>query len=138
MASGRMLLSLELVALLMCGALPQLADQQTNGTLATPSSLCDSFIDDARRCDFCSRATEAHAACIEHNAAEMELRDGGTRRENCRHGIFEFSVYDIFIGRSLSNYGEFSDLEWRDIIRCLLYTSPSPRDRQKSRMPSSA
>ena len=24
------------------------------------------------------------------------------------------------------------------IIACLLYTSPSPRDRQKSRMPSSA
>ena len=24
------------------------------------------------------------------------------------------------------------------INRCLLYTSPSPRDRQKSRMPSSA
>ena len=26
----------------------------------------------------------------------------------------------------------------RGNIRCLLYTSPSPRDRQKSRMPSSA
>ena len=26
----------------------------------------------------------------------------------------------------------------RKIIICLLYTSPSPRDRQKSRMPSSA
>ena len=25
-----------------------------------------------------------------------------------------------------------------DISTCLLYTSPSPRDRQKSRMPSSA
>ena len=25
-----------------------------------------------------------------------------------------------------------------DSIACLLYTSPSPRDRQKSRMPSSA
>ena len=25
-----------------------------------------------------------------------------------------------------------------DVILCLLYTSPSPRDRQKSRMPSSA
>ena len=24
------------------------------------------------------------------------------------------------------------------VLRCLLYTSPSPRDRQKSRMPSSA
>ena len=26
----------------------------------------------------------------------------------------------------------------QNIIACLLYTSPSPRDRQKSRMPSSA
>ena len=26
----------------------------------------------------------------------------------------------------------------RDDLSCLLYTSPSPRDRQKSRMPSSA
>ena len=26
----------------------------------------------------------------------------------------------------------------KQIYRCLLYTSPSPRDRQKSRMPSSA
>ena len=29
-------------------------------------------------------------------------------------------------------------LEGAGIITCLLYTSPSPRDRQKSRMPSSA
>ena len=29
-------------------------------------------------------------------------------------------------------------LEMRTINTCLLYTSPSPRDRQKSRMPSSA
>ena len=29
-------------------------------------------------------------------------------------------------------------LKPRQIWRCLLYTSPSPRDRQKSRMPSSA
>ena len=27
---------------------------------------------------------------------------------------------------------------WKMINPCLLYTSPSPRDRQKSRMPSSA
>ena len=31
---------------------------------------------------------------------------------------------------SLSNFGQ--------VLVCLLYTSPSPRDRQKSRMPSSA
>ena len=37
------------------------------------------------------------------------------------------------------DYGEIKN--WRhlvSLITCLLYTSPSPRDRQKSRMPSSA
>ena len=28
--------------------------------------------------------------------------------------------------------------DWEGVNICLLYTSPSPRDRQKSRMPSSA
>src|SRR5665213_3695349 len=28
-------------------------------------------------------------------------------------------------------------MDRRDLLPCLLYTSPSPRDRQKSRMPSS-
>ena len=29
-------------------------------------------------------------------------------------------------------------ISWQGTLSCLLYTSPSPRDRQKSRMPSSA
>ena len=32
--------------------------------------------------------------------------------------------------------GGFSDIDWYRL--CLLYTSPSPRDRTRSRMPSSA
>ena len=31
-----------------------------------------------------------------------------------------------------------NDSDAADVLVCLLYTSPSPRDRQKSRMPSSA
>ncbi|CZS11794.1 hypothetical protein CDFC105_93911 [Clostridioides difficile] len=31
-----------------------------------------------------------------------------------------------------------NDIPSIDLYICLLYTSPSPRDRQKSRMPSSA
>ena len=31
-----------------------------------------------------------------------------------------------------------TELSRREVLGCLLYTSPSPRDRQKSRMPSSA
>ena len=34
----------------------------------------------------------------------------------------------------LGRYGRFSEQTYR----CLLYTSPSPRDRTRSRMPSSA
>ena len=38
------------------------------------------------------------------------------------------------LGKDLDN----ENLTSADVISCLLYTSPSPRDRQKSRMPSSA
>ena len=35
--------------------------------------------------------------------------------------------------------GKYIDLGgFEQLVHCLLYTSPSPRDRQKSRMPSSA
>ena len=36
---------------------------------------------------------------------------------------------------------DYGDFDWTNKVKvriCLLYTSPSPRDRQKSRMPSSA
>ena len=45
---------------------------------------------------------------------------------------------------SIKNTARELDIQidsWMDLERykcCLLYTSPSPRDRQKSRMPSSA
>ena len=42
------------------------------------------------------------------------------------------SKYDL----GLEQFGDFSF--FNNIDTCLLYTSPSPRDRQKSRMPSSA
>ena len=35
-------------------------------------------------------------------------------------------------------YGEIKKPETINYRTCLLYTSPSPRDREKSRMPSSA
>ena len=39
-------------------------------------------------------------------------------------------VADVFVAIIADDFGV--------LRRCLLYTSPSPRDRQKSRMPSSA
>ena len=36
------------------------------------------------------------------------------------------------------NISDYSFAEIADTVACLLYTSPSPRDRTRSRMPSSA
>ena len=38
----------------------------------------------------------------------------------------------------LSDSGQLVLIDYDGYYDCLLYTSPSPRDRQKSRMPSSA
>src|SRR5674476_1150388 len=47
-----------------------------------------------------------------------------------------FGIYNLFL-IYLFRHGKV--FHWvRYISVCLLYTSPSPRDRQKSRMPSSA
>ena len=48
-------------------------------------------------------------------------------------------VIDVFAGNGAPSgptYLLFVDAD--RLVDCLLYTSPSPRDRQKSRMPSSA
>ena len=47
--------------------------------------------------------------------------------------------YEAYCPQELSMEGDFSGLQIGTLDKdCLLYTSPSPRDRQKSRMPSSA
>ena len=47
----------------------------------------------------------------------------------------DFSMHGLKSAEMLKDYLPEEAL---DAISCLLYTSPSPRDRQKSRMPSSA
>ena len=46
-------------------------------------------------------------------------------------------TYVITDGQRVVTYTTFATNPDR-VLGCLLYTSPSPRDRQKSRMPSSA
>ena len=52
-------------------------------------------------------------------------------------GINKVSAYPQEVANSLSLTGRFTRHCWRR-SSCLLYTSPSPRDKRQSRMPSSA
>ena len=47
-----------------------------------------------------------------------------------RYDVINFGARDLFLSKSLTL--------WECPFPCLLYTSPSPRDRTRSRMPSSA
>ena len=72
---------------------------------------------------------------------DASIMDGRTRRsgavaglENVAHAIsvarkvLELTPHDLLVGPGAEMFAK----------ACLLYTSPSPRDRQRSRMPSSA
>ena len=55
--------------------------------------------------------------------------------------IFDLGIGELFVCRVAgiaAGVNDLASLEYGSVVLCLLYTSPSPRDRQKSRMPSSA
>ena len=94
---------------------------------------------------FGSRSEVAHGnGTIRHNSYEYAMHTKFNCRDNhTKTGVFQ--LYDF--NSSESNFNSFyggtdpgnffgMGVAWNQT--CLLYTSPSPRDRQKSRMPSSA
>ena len=52
-------------------------------------------------------------------------------------GLFDARAENQQLRAQLESLEE-RNLSYEDVLRCLLYTSPSPRDRTRSRMPSSA
>ena len=61
------------------------------------------------------------------------------------NAVYQAAMYDSLVGFDLEKGGVGPGVAERWVMSedglswtCLLYTSPSPRDRQKSRMPSSA
>ena len=83
---------------------------------------------------------------------EFEMKksaDAYSRASTARTGVLDCSKLhtykyneDLFRKVTLlpdgKNHGLIFVLDWSGSMGCLLYTSPSPRDRQKYRMPSSA
>ena len=53
-------------------------------------------------------------------------------------GIYLLTEYNEYNSNTVSYKVESCEIEFPRFKGCLLYTSPSPRDRTRSRMPSSA
>ena len=72
--------------------------------------------------------------------AAIHTIHGWCRRMLHKHAFDSGNLFDLELSQSDAEiYDEAVRDYWRvHIYPCLLYTSPSPRDRQKSRMPSSA
>ena len=80
----------------------------------------------------------AKATGVSYGYANQLMKRIGTPREIFEKDIIHLPTFDEAILRApiRDNYNVWKDRAMH--IGCLLYTSPSPRDRQKSRMPSSA
>ena len=76
------------------------------------------------------------------NGIWVDLGAGtGENAENWGDRIAQFSkVYLVDLSSSLLKMADrrVQTRGWHNVTTCLLYTSPSPRDRTRSRMPSSA
>ena len=78
---------------------------------------------------------------LEDNVPAMEylMLAGGQFSKSRKHAIWLPSFLERFDPDTLRYYLSINMPKGHDTdFTCLLYTSPSPRDRQKSRMPSSA
>ena len=86
-----------------------------------------------------SRRVERVASLIRREISELLI--GGIKDERVNQGMV--SVTTVEVAGDLQHCKIFvsvfgSDSDKEQAMACLLYTSPSPRDRTRSRMPSSA
>ena len=57
---------------------------------------------------------------------------------NLVNSLYENNYIKIYTARGMSQFNGDVEKIYDMLYNCLLYTSPSPRDRTRSRMPSSA
>ena len=84
------------------------------------------------------RAGKEHEIVAEEGSTLMEIiRDEGLEIEASCGGCCACATCHVYVDSDWVNKLIQKDDDEESML-CLLYTSPSPRDRQKSRMPSSA
>ena len=80
---------------------------------------------------------DAMSAVLANQALNFMVSGTAPSRKGNRHpNLVPYEVFACADGHLIIATG--NDRQFAALCTCLLYTSPSPRDRQKSRMPSSA
>ena len=67
----------------------------------------------------------------------LSLQPGELRAVIGPNGAGKTTFLDVITGKTAPTEGDVV-FKGRSLVGCLLYTSPSPRDKRQSRMPSSA
>jgi len=89
------------------------------------------------------RSGRSHANSVSHYVYECRSSANRLARNDVndvhQEDIENMNFYVDQLKAQLKQYAEaYNTVTDQDIISCLLYTSPSPRDRTRSRMPSAA
>ena len=91
--------------------------------------------------------TGAHIGCETSHCGVCTVDIDGQSVKSCTHLAIQCDGSEVLTVEGLANKGVLHAVQegfYKEhglqcgFCTCLLYTSPSPRDRQKSRMPSSA
>ena len=84
--------------------------------------------------NFLDKGRKINSALFGNEVSNMAETSGISSKSSSKL----FNIATPLIMGSIGNVIEKDNLDAKGLQNCLLYTSPSPRDRQKSRMPSSA
>ena len=116
--------------------------------IATSNEILDMQRFNNSRLSCFSRSSRVCIPDFEERKLKANALPEGPQRTAAMEELGQFAYDEVFFipyFEVVYVYGLSEDLEWEAYYAprlrgntCLLYTSPSPRDRQKSRMPSSA
>ena len=110
--------------------------------------MCTHTAERPHKCSICTKAFISSSHLSRHElihtgdkpyACLCDLLNMAILRSTCLHTLVKGHTSVVFLQTRLFHPAISLDTNlYIQVINCLLYTSPSPRDRQKSRMPSSA
>ena len=148
-STHHVLIAIAAILLIACGK--KAADTSGSGTVASDNPSGESNLASGAGQNPCSLLEPKEVEAILGVAlAGPPYRYNNTGKEGpapdgtvCRYETAAYHVVDLEVewtggAQLMKMYGAVQNLADQHMKGCLLYTSPSPRDRQKSRMPSSA